>query len=278
MRRRLAFAVLFVFCVPAARAATPMPPISADTSFAPLVHAFADPVTAQVTVGVDPARIDPASVRVVPSFAPYAAGPARVERRGGGVHLVVLRFSFRLRCITAACVPRAPEKSFTLRPAVVRWQSRGGRAGSARLAWPPLTVASRVTPRDLALPTLLARDEPPAPSYSVPPGPLGIFLLALGAALAAAGAIALAVLLRPRARAVTTPPLQHALQLVELAALGEIVERRRALYRLALALEEARLEPESHAARKLAWAPAAPDSDGMLQLALVIRGQLREAA
>lgn len=276
--KRWLVTVLFVFCVPAARAATTVPPISADASFTPLVHAFADPVTAQVTVGVDPSRIDPASVRVVPSFAPYAAGPARVERRDGGAHLVVLRFSYRLRCSSAACVPRAPERSFTLRPAIVRWQNRGGGAGSAQLAWPPLTVASRLMPRDLALPTLLARVEPPAPSYSVPPGPLGIGLLALGAALAAAGAVTLAVLLRPRSRAVATPPLQHALELVESAAAGEVVERRRALYRLALALEEARLEPESHAARKLAWAPAAPDPDGMLQLALVIRGQLREAA
>ncbi|HSP72657.1 MAG TPA: hypothetical protein VLN26_09830, partial [Gaiellaceae bacterium] len=172
MKRRLAAAVLFVFCVPAARAATPAPPISADASFTPLVHAFADPVTAEVTVGVDPARIDPASVRVVPSFAPYAAGPARVDRRDGGRNLVVLRFSYRLRCSSAACVPRAPERSFTLRPAVVRWHGRGGGTGSAQLAWPPLTVASRVTPRDLAFPTLLARVEPPAPSYSVPPGPL----------------------------------------------------------------------------------------------------------
>ncbi|HEY6054008.1 MAG TPA: hypothetical protein VIU86_08755, partial [Gaiellaceae bacterium] len=117
--RRWLVTVLFVFCVPAARAATPAPPISADASFAPLVHAFADPVTAQVTVGVDPARIDPASVRVAPSFAPYTAVRARVERRDGGSHLAVLRFSWRLRCASAACVPRAPEKSFTLRPAVV---------------------------------------------------------------------------------------------------------------------------------------------------------------
>ena len=42
-------------------------------------------------------------------------------------------------------------------------------------------------------------------------------------------------------------------------------------------LEEARLEPESWAARKLAWAPATPDPDGMQMLSLVIREQLREA-
>lgn len=275
MKRRLA-AVLFLFCVPAARAGGP--PIAGDTAFAPLVHAFADRVTAQVTISVDPGRIDPASVRVLASFAPYTAGPVRVERRPAGSSLAVLRFSFPLRCSSAACVPRAPERSFSLPNAVVRWRYRAGGSGSAPLAWPPLTVASRLTPRDLAVPALLARAEPPAASYSLPPGALGVGLYALGAAFAAGGLVALALLLRPHARTVATPPLQHALELVELAAAGEVVERRRALYRLALALEEARLEPESHAARKLAWAPAAPDPDGMLQLALVIRGQLREAA
>lgn len=276
MRRLLAVA-LCLCVVPAARAGTPAaPPISADASFAPLVHGFGDPVTARLTVAVDPVRIDPGSVRVTASFAPYAAGPARVDRGAAGPHLVVLRYSYRLACSTAACVPRAPERSFALRPARIAWRYRGGDAGSASLAWPRLTVASRLAARDLAAPALLARAEPPAATYSVPPGALGIGLYALGAALAAAGLVAIAVLLRPRARIVVTPPLQHALELVELCAAGEVVERRRALYTLALALEEARLEPESHAARKLAWAPAAPDPDGMRQLALVIRGQLQE--
>jgi hypothetical protein len=271
---KIVLATLLLFCVPAARAETP--PISADAQFAPLVHAFADPVTARVTVGVDPARIDPASVRLAGSFAPYRTGPPRVTRRAAGPHLVVLLFSYRLRCIDAACVPGAPERSLTLKPASLRWRYRTGKPAAAEIAWPPLTVASRLTPRDLALPALTAKAQPPAPTYRVPPGPLGIALLAVGSALAAAGLAGLVVLLRPHARPVAIAPIQAALALVERAAAGEVGERRRALYRLALALEEARLEPESWAARKLAWAPAAPDPEGMRQLALVIRGQLGE--
>lgn len=275
--RKLLAAVLFVFCVPAARAAGP-PPISADAVFTPAVHAFGDPVTARLTVGVDPTRIDPASVTVKPSFAPYAAGKPTLLRRDGGPHLVVLVFSYPLRCLTAACVPRAPERSVTPGPTTIRWRYRHGGSTYAEVAWPQLTVASRLTPRDLALPQLTATVPPPAPSYSLPPGPLGLALLALGSLLAAAGLGTLAYLVRPRARAVAIAPIQAALALVERAAAGEVVERRRALYRLALALEEARLEPESWAARKLAWAPAAPDPEGMRQLAYVIRGQLGEAA
>lgn len=274
--RKWILATLFLFCVPAARAETP--PISADAQFAPLVHAFGDPVTARVTVGVDPTRIDPASVRIAGSFAPYRAEGLTVTRRAAGPHLLVLLYAYRLRCIDAGCVPGAPERSLTLRPATLRWRDRAGRTASADLAWPPLTVASRLVPRDLALPTLTAKAQPPAPTFALPPGPLGTALLALGSALAAAGLGGLVVLLRPHARPVAIAPVQSALALVERAAAGEVVERRRALYRLALALEEARLEPESFAARKLAWAPAAPDPDGMLQLALVIRGQLGEAA
>lgn len=274
--RKWLVATLLVFCVPAARAETP--PISADAQFAPLVHAFGDPLTARVTVGVDPTLIDPASVRVAGVFAPYRTGGARVTRHVAGPHLVVLRFSYRLRCIDAACVPRARERDLTLKPAALRWRYRDGKKAAAEIAWPPLTVASRLTPRDLALPALTANAQPPAPSYRLPPGPLGIGLLALGAALAAAGLGGLVVLLRPHARPVAIAPIQAALALVERAAAGEVGERRRALYGLALALEEARLEPESWAARKLAWAPAAPDPEGMLQLAVVIRGQLGEAA
>ena len=101
--------------------------------------------------------------------------------------------------------------------------------------------------------------------------------LLLGALLAAAGLGTLGVLALRRRRVVPVEPLQRALELVEQAANGDVVDRRRALYQLALVLEEARLEPESWAARKLAWAPAMPDPEGMQLLSLVIREQLQEA-
>jgi len=259
--------------VPSARAATP---VSVRTSFAPLVHAFADPVTATVTVVVDSSRVEPGSVRVTPSFAPYGAESRRVVHRDAGDGVVVLVYGYRLGCAAAGCVPRAAERQLALAPARVTWRTRSGVAGVARAAWPPLTVASRLTSRDLASPRLVARIEPPAPRYAVPPGALGIGLVIFGSALALAGLGLAAACLRGRLKTVVQAPLERALELVERAAAGETVERRRALYRLALELEHVRSHRQALAARKLAWAPTAPDSMAMRNLAAGVRG--REAA
>jgi len=253
-------------------------PVSSAASFSPLVHAFADPLAATVAVSVDPASVDPASVRVAPRFAPYRGRLLRVERSTAAGGTLLLRFVYRLSCSTSACIPKQGERSFSLAPARVSWRGPDGIRRSGEASWPPLTVASRLTPADLTAPEFTASPEPPVPAYAVAPGPLGTALLALGAALVAAGATTLlALALRRRRRPLAVAPLQRALELVEQASRGDVVERRRALYQLALVLEEARLEPESWAARKLAWAPATPDPDGMQMLSLVIREQLREA-
>ncbi len=272
--RPLAVALVALVLAPAASAA----PVAASTSFSPQVHGFADPLTATVTVSVDPVRADPASVRVLPSFAPYRATALPPTRSAAAGGLVVLRFAFRLRCTDAACLPDAGERTFHLPPARVSWRARNGGAAGAVAAWPPLLVASRLTKADLAQPSFPADLAPPPARFAVPPAALGDGLLALGSLLAAAGLAVLGRLaLRRRRRLVPVEPLQRALELVERAALGDVVDRRRALYQLALVLEEARLEPESSAARKLAWAPAMPDPEGMQLLSLVIREQLAEA-
>jgi len=274
--RRVALVVLAALALaPAARAWTPA--VTATTSFAPQVHAFADPVTATVTVSVDSRRVDPATVRVTPAFAPYSASPGRVSRASGPDGLVVLTFPFRLTCATSACVPHASERAIPLTPARLAWRARNGATRTESVPWPPLLVASRLTPADVAKPSFPFALEPPPAHFAVPPGALGTGLLVVGALLAAGGLGAVGLLLGRRRRLVPVEPLQRALALVEQAASGDVVDRRRALYQLALVLEEARLEPESWAARKLAWAPDMPDPDGMQLLSLVIREQLREA-
>jgi hypothetical protein len=277
VRRAMLVALAALALAPAASAAAE-PAVSASTSLVPRVHAFADPVTATVTVAVDTRRADPASVRVAPLFAPYRAVPQPVRRSAAAGGLVVLRFPFRISCASAACLPDAGERTRALPPAHVVWRGRDGSARRASVAWPPLLVASRLTESDLASPSFPAQIAPPAPRYAVPPDVLGDGLLALGALLVLAGAGALARLLLLRRRGVPVEPLQRALALVEASARGEVVDRRRALYQLALVLEEARLEPEALAARKLAWSPALPDPEGMQLLSLVIREQLQEAA
>lgn len=276
MRRLAAAAVAAALLAAPSARATP-PAVTATASFAPLVHAFADPVTATVTVAVDPRRVVPGSVRVVPSFAPYVAEPARVASSSSG-GLLVLRYAFRIGCRTVACDPGGRERTIALRPVLVGWRSRAGAAQTLHVPWPPLLVASRLTQADLARPALLERLEPPPPQYAVSPTLLGDGLLALGCALALAGLATVVRLLLARRRPRAVEPLRRALELVESAAAGDVLERRRALYQLALVLEQARLEPESWAARKLAWAPSSPDPEGMQLLSLVIRGQLREAS
>jgi hypothetical protein len=263
--------------VVAAAASASSPAISAVTSFTPRVHAFADTVTATVTVSVDPSRIDPATVRVAPSFDPYRAVPQPEQRDRTAGGLVMLGFPFRISCSTDDCLPDAGERTIALAPARVVWRDRDGAPRGATVAWPPLLVASRLTKSDLASPSFPTELAPPPPRYALPPGLLGDGLLALGALLGAGGVGTVAVLAHRRRRTVPVEPLQRALELVETAARGDVVDRRRALYQLALVLEDARLEPESWAARKLAWAPAMPDPEGMQLLSLVIRQQLAEA-
>lgn len=277
MRRALPLAVVAALALaPAARAGSP---VAVEASFAPLVHGFGDPVVATVTVAAG-RTVEPGSVHVAAAFAPYAATALPVEREAAAGGRVLLRFAWRLRCLTAACVPRKPERTFPLGPARVSWLTRRGAERSTVALWPALTVASRLTPTDLAVPWFGAETAPPASGLRLPAGPFAVALLAFGSLLATAGLAALALpLLRRRRRApLPVAPLQLALELVERAASGDVDERRRALYQLALLLEEASLEPESWAARKLAWAPATPDPDGMQMLSLVIREQLREAA
>jgi hypothetical protein len=276
--RRLAPAALLAVLAAAAQATPAVAaPVSAAASFSPLVHGFADPVNATLSVGV-PRGVDPATVRVTPRFAPYDGRLLRVERRGAAGGTTLLRFVYRLTCARTACLPRHAERSFELRPARVSWHAADGSARTGEVRWPPLTVASRLTRADLASPSFAAPLDAPGREFAVSPGPLGIGLLALGSALAAAGAGALGALLWRRSRRPEpVAPLQRALELVEQASRGDVLQRRRALYQLALVLEEARLEPESLAARKLAWAPATPDPEGMQMLSLVIRHQLQEA-
>lgn len=281
MRRAPAAAALLAAGALAPAAHAGLPPVTAETSLSPLVHGFGDPVTATVSLSVSAAAVDPASVRVVAHFDPYGSRLLRVDRLQTGEGRVLVRYVYRLSCTTAACLPGRGERSRTPPPARITWRS-GGTLRAGEIGWGPLTVASRLTPLDLTAPAFTARVEPPRPRYALSPGVLGVVLLAGGSVLAAAGVGTAALLvgwllLERRRRPRPVSALQRTLELVEQASRGDVLERRRALYQLALVLEEAGLEPESWAARKLAWAPATPDPWGMQMLSLVIRHQLEEA-
>ena len=109
--------------------------------------------------------------------------------------------------------------------------------GRGRAPWPALTVASRLAASDLVARRLRV-PEPTAESYRLPPGTVG-----------------------------------WALALVTQASSRATEERRTALDRLALALEQAGASPLAAASRRLAWSEPEPEGDAMTELVAAVRAR-----
>jgi hypothetical protein len=75
-------------------------------SIAPRVQLFGDEVVARLDVMVDRERYEPERIRVVPAFEPYEiqGEPERDERELG--RFAHVRYDFRLRCLSYACLKR----------------------------------------------------------------------------------------------------------------------------------------------------------------------------
>jgi hypothetical protein len=232
-------------------------PVSVVAALSPAEPRFGDLVTARIRVFVDPARVNPASVRVRTSYAPYetAARVRSVRRAGGVVHVEVTE---QLRCLTLECVPLEPRRSFQFEPVQVSWE-RGHELRRLVVPWTPLRVHGRVGANDVASPALrVGRPEAADLGYAIPPRVAGFALLAVAAGLASLGAglllrLALAGLRRRQGKTA----LQRILDELTSADPGR---RRRALEELAreLAPRDLSLATES---RVLAWAPR-PPADG----------------
>jgi hypothetical protein len=246
--------------------------LSVRTELSPQDPRFGDTVVATVDAFVDRSRIDPGSVRVGSSFAPFAVvATSRSVHDAGGVSVVdVVR---RLRCLELECVPRKTVKSFRFKP--VRVSSAGG---SATHAWPSLRVHSRVTKADVARPVLRVPPPVAAPvHYRVSPSATGYILLALAGLLAAAGAFLLLWVglrrIAPAPRRVA--PLDQVLEeLAASCANGDSGLRRRALEELARELEPLN-EPLSAESRVLAWGPGEPKPEAISDLTARVRGTVR---
>jgi hypothetical protein len=256
--------------------------VRAQASVSPNAFLFGDTVTARVAILLDGRRVQSRDVKLDARFYPYSpiSAPARYVRTAGPLTLVT--YSFRLRCLAIACLPRVVLLHLQFAPARVRYHLGKG-SGSLRLSWPPLLVYSRVDLPDLA--NVNPDREPPwraeltslpRVSYDVAPG------LAAGLMIGAAGLLVLAALmlagpmllraLHLRALepvASPLPPLERALRLLEYdgADPEAAEERRSALQLIAAELGRQGLPELASNARELAWSEPAPPTAAMKRLA-----------
>ncbi len=244
------------------------PPVTVQKGLSPREPQFGDTVTATVVAVVDPRRVDPASVRVQTSFAPYrVVSTTRSERQRDGVTIVTVEH--RLHCLEPACVPPGAGGSLRFADAMVEY-TRAGTDTTFSSAWPALRVHSRLGATDLQRPFLrVPPARPAAVDYRFPPQATGYVLLGLATLLALVGAatilgVGLRRGLMRRRRPV--PPLERILAELDAASSnGDSGRRRRALEHLARELQplDESLSAES---RVLAWAPDDPRPDAIADL------------
>lgn len=241
--------------------------LTVHAALTPRAHFFGDRVRARVSVALDPRRVDPRSVRIDASFTPYATvGKARVVRSATSV-----RLDATLVCLARVCAPGEPQHALTFPPAHVRYHDRSGLAHSVKTSWATLLTASRVTPADVLRPRIRVTTWAPRSSWGVDPTLVGWALTAGAAALLVVTGGALTR--RRRARTAPAewaprevPALLSALESVKRLADESDAARRSAIDRLARELERAGLARLAPEARALAWSPAVPSAEPMLDL------------
>ena len=248
-------------------------PIAVNATLSPQQHMFGDPVLARIEVVLDAERVDPDSVKVRASFAPYRQLQPPTDSRSAAGPITRLRFDYRLACLTYSCLPN-PRKRFELKNAAVEYNTRGG--GGVRteeIDWPTLTASGRISrARFYEAQTRAEFRELQPPAYRVSPRLVEVIGLLL-ALIFAAAAVILILRLLPLARIAerlglrtvdTRTQLERALARVQETSTPERAdEGRRALERLAHELRKARNPELAGAASELAWSRQFP-ADGRL--------------
>ena len=236
--------------------------LAATATLSPREALFGDPITARVEVrGADPRQL-----RVSVGFGPLDSSRPSVERDGD-----LVRYTYRLQCLRAACLPVGRRRRFVLPPVRV-----DDGVHSILAAWPTVLIGSRLTPGDRASP--IFRVPQPA-ATTVDPTALGWSLAGLAVALLVAASLAVAGWLARRAggRGFVLGPLERALQAVAAALRAGPEERRKALDSLALALDGAGHDALADRARTLAWSEPEPAPPVMSEVAAEARRACAEA-
>jgi hypothetical protein len=278
MKRALLAAALVALATAAPAAAAK--PLRAEASVSPPVQLFGNDVTAHVSVIADTTRVDPTRLQAAAHFAPFAVvGPMREVQTGSGRY-VRTTWTWKLRCLAAACVPVAPPSDlshdFRFPPAQVSGVRINGKSEyRTHVFFPAVEVVSQVSPRERAyivshkhVKWLYQLDPAAGDAYRISPG-LVFWLAVILAGLCAVAALVLAGrwalgLRTPSAAtapALPTSYLERALALFFWAnARGDETLQRKALERVAdeLPLDVVDL---SEIARELAWSPETPEGD-----------------
>lgn len=257
-------------------APAPPSPISVQAAIAPGAVHFGDVLTAHAVVVLDPAKVEAASLKLVPRFLAYdVTNASRSVQRDG--RTTTISYDLTLECLGAGCAPGRPQVALQFPPGLLRYRTQGGADGRYAFAWPGITVASRLDDADRADPyaSLRTRTTPPPVSYSVDPDALASGLIGGAGFLVLVAGVLLWLAFRRRTAPRSAPaagtgdPLEEALRLVrEIAANGHKPELRRlALQRLVTELRASGRADLADSVGQLAWSDGPPSPGGAKQLA-----------
>jgi hypothetical protein len=240
-----------------------------QATLTPRTHLFGQPVVATLEV--------PAGSAFRARFTPYRVVRRTIVRKGASA-----RYEFTLQCLRSVCAGLPGTEREVPLPAVHIRLPNGKRFVGY---WPPLRVASRLGPSDLAQP--VPRGNAVVPDSGRANRALGVGLAA-GAALALLAAGLLGVLwLAPRPLRfglagrnghAGLSDLDYALVVTGLAAGGGPDDRRAALESLAVALDERGEGDLAAEARRIAWSPLQPRGDALRRLATTVQELTRKDA
>jgi hypothetical protein len=244
--------------------------ISASAALVPRQAFFGDTVLARLTILLDRRRIDPTTLTVGGNFSPYgsATEPQRTMREIG--HATKATYTFRLTCLNESCLPPDPiaRGRFTVALGSIRvgFDRQDGKPGTLAVALPPLEVASRLAPTDIAaglqaqVPPFRVSTTPPRVHYSVSPTLLEVLLFGgAGLLLTAAGWLAWRFAPRRSRERPLLPRIERALVILDDAhARGAVADRRKALELLANELRYSGKGSLASSAELLAWSEQPP--------------------
>ncbi len=253
--------------------------VDVRTRVLPSVHAFGEPIVAEVDVRVDTTIVDPDRVRLNLDFDPYERTEVPSVRRAVSGKYLRLTYRYRLRCLSEGCDPSGALGAVDFPTGRVRFNYRDdptGRGASSQVDWPSVTVTGRVAAPAVTSIEWRAEQATLAPvTYRSGPRLTAILLLLLAVALAGtAAAVAWVTWGRRRETAIESDELtsrttlQIVLEAARAAAVnGDLPLRRRALESVARELGSIGLVELAADARTLAWSPADATSADVDELA-----------
>lgn len=274
---------------------SPPSTIQARGALLPGIVLFGDTLTARLDVMLDRSKVDPGSMRVQASFAPWKpVAPPKQVRRDGSASSTYIGTTYVLRCLQADCTGQNDSFVEDFERARVSYITRDGTHRVMQVRWPRLIVDSRYARKTLgaagtsAAPWKAALFSLPSLTYSISPSLLFALLLTGGfLLLLAAGGLIYLARRRPAVRAAPAPappppapvltPLERALLLLELSErVDGAGDQRRALERVADELARRGEAELARAARALAWSEPAPGTEQTTRFAASARSKITE--